>query len=97
MNVKDFCLLKWGNIDGQMLTYTRAKTQRSKKESKAISVALKSEAWEIIKKWGQPSISKETYIFPHLQTGMTPEKERMLYKQLTKTINKYMNQIIIVR
>ncbi|CAA7386969.1 site-specific integrase [Chryseobacterium fistulae] len=94
MNVKDFCLLKWGNIDGQMLTYTRAKTQRSKKESKPISVALKSETWEIIKKWGQPSVSKEAHIFPHLQLGMTPEKERMIYKQLTKIINKYMNQIV---
>jgi integrase len=93
MNVKDFCLLKWGNIDSDMLTYTRAKTQRSRKESKAISVALKPETWEIIKKWGQPSISKEAFIFPHLKNGMTAEKERATYQQLTKIINKYMKQI----
>ena len=37
MNVKDFCLLKWSNIDGKMLNYNRAKTQRSRKESKLIS------------------------------------------------------------
>lgn len=95
MNVKDFCLLKWGNIDGSMLTYNRAKTQRSKKESKSISVALKSETFEIIKKWGQPSISKEAYIFPHLQIGMSAEKERATYQQLTKIINKYIKQIAI--
>ena len=93
MNVKDFCLLKWSNIDGQMLTYKRAKTERSRKESKLISVALKPETLEIIKKWGQPSISKEAYIFPHLKQGLTAEGEQAIYKQLTKTINKYMKHI----
>jgi hypothetical protein len=95
MNVKDFCLLKWGNIDGDMLTYNRAKTQRSKKESKSISVALKSETLEIIKKWGQPSISKNAYIFPHLELEMTTEKQRATYQQLTKTINKYIKKICL--
>lgn len=94
MNVKDFCLLKWENIDEQMLNYNRAKTQRSKKDSKKIEVALKPETWDIIKKWGQPSLLKEAYIFPHLQKGMTAEKERATYQELTKIINKYMKQIV---
>lgn len=93
MNVKDFCLLKWENIDGNFLTYKRAKTQRSKKEQKAITVSLKSETWDIIKKWGQPSISKSNYIFPHLRNGMSEEKKRATYRQLIKTINKYMKRI----
>ena len=29
MNVKDFCLLKWENIESDMLVYKRAKTERS--------------------------------------------------------------------
>jgi integrase/recombinase XerD len=93
MNVKDFCLLKWTNIEGQILTYKRAKTERSRKESKLISVALKPETLEIIKKWGQPSILKEAYIFPHLKLGLSAEGERAIYQQLTKTINKYMKRI----
>jgi integrase/recombinase XerD len=95
MNVKDFCLLKWSNIDGEMLNYNRAKTQRSKKETKQISVALKPETWEIIKKWGRVSITKDAYIFPHLSPSMSAEREREIYQQLTKTINKYMKQIAI--
>lgn len=94
MNVKDFCLLKWSDIDGEMLTYQRAKTKRSQKESKRISVALKPETWDIIKKWGRPSISKDAFIFPHLKPGMTAEKERAAYQQLTKVINKYMKQLV---
>jgi len=93
MNVKDFCLLKWSNIDGEMLTYERAKTQRSKKVSKQIPIALKPQTWSIIKKWGQPSISKDAFIFPHLDPSMTVETERKVYQQLTKTINKYLKQI----
>jgi integrase len=93
MNVKDFCLLKWENIDGLMLHYKRAKTQRSKKDSKEISVALKPQTMEIIKKWGQPSISKDAYIFPHIEKGTTAVQQRAVYQQLTKIINKYMKQI----
>lgn len=94
MNVKDFCRLKWNGIDENVLHYTRAKTERSNKESKTISVSLKPQTWQIIKKWGQPSLVEDAYIFPHLKPGMSAEKERATYQQLTKIINKYMKQIV---
>lgn len=93
MNVKDFCLLKWKNIESDMLSYKRAKTERSQKESKRISVALKSESLDIIKKWGQPSIDENAFIFPHLNNKMNAVQKRATYQQLTKIINKYMKQI----
>ena len=93
MNVKDFCLLKWENINEKMLSYNRAKTKRSQKESKKISVALKPESLEIMKKWGQPSINKDAYIFPHLNNKMTEVQKRTTYQGLTKIINKYVKQI----
>ena len=93
LNVKDLCLLKHKNIEGDVLKYERAKTKRSKKDSDLITVSLKDEAKTVINKWGQHSINGETYIFPHLQKGMTAERERKVYQQLTKTINKYMKII----
>lgn len=93
MNVKDFCLLKWEDKENNMLHYKRSKTERSKKESKLISVALKPEALEIIKKWGQISVLRNAYIFPHLKVGMNTERQRAIYQQLTKIINKYIKQI----
>lgn len=93
MNVKDFCLLKWENIENEMLTYKRSKTERSQKESKRISVALKPETLEIIKKWGQPSINKNAFIFLHLNNKMNAEQQRATYQKLTKLINKYMKKI----
>ncbi len=93
LNVKDLCLLKRKNIDGNTLKFERAKTKRTKKGSPEIVVSLKPEAIAIIKKWGQPSLSPESYVFPHLQNGITAERERELIQQLTKTINKYMKRI----
>ena len=93
LNVKDLCLLKWKNIEGDVLQYERAKTSRTKREKKLIPVSLKPEAKAIISRWGQPAINPEAYIFPHLSKGMTAEKERDTIKQLTKIINKYMKLI----
>ncbi len=93
MNVKDFCFLKWSDIKGDVLTYTREKTKRSRKESKKISVALKPETWSILKKWGQPSLIEDAYIFPHIKLGMAAETQQAIIKQLTKTVNKYMKKI----
>lgn len=93
MNVKDFCLLRWKNIDGNVLTYIRAKTERSNKDTEEIKVSLKPETMEIIQKWAQPSLNKEAFLFPHIEEGMSAEKQRDVFKQVTKTINKYMNRI----
>ena len=93
MNVKDFCLLKWENIDGNILTYKREKTKRSKKQNKVITVALKSETLDIIKKWGQPSINKDAFIFPHFTVQMDAERQLAVSRQLTKNINKYIKII----
>lgn len=93
MNVKDFCNLKWKNIDGDMLRYYREKTKDSTRESKEIEVSLKPQAKTIINKWGVRTISKDNYIFPHFENDMTPEKKRRVYKQVNRNINKYMKRI----
>lgn len=93
LNVKDLCLLKHKNIQGNVLFYERAKTKRSKNNGEKITVSLKPQAKAIISKWGQFSVNPETYVFPHLQKGMTAETERKAIQQVTKNINKYMKRI----
>jgi len=56
-------------------------------------VSLKPEAKEIIKKWAIASIDPENYLFPHLKKGMTAERQREVYQQVTKNINKYVKRI----
>tara|TARA_R110002072_G_scaffold287464_4_gene453129 strand:+ start:572 stop:1786 length:1215 start_codon:yes stop_codon:yes gene_type:complete len=93
MNVKDFCMLKWSDIEDSMITYQRAKTKSSTSEKKLITLDLKKEAIEIIKKWSQPSIVDDSYIFPHLRQGMSAVQQRNVYQSLTKRINKHVKEI----
>lgn len=93
MNVKDFCLLKWENFEGDVLRYYRAKTTRTKKESKQITVSVKPEVREIIRKWGRPSVIPTAYIFPHLNPDNTAEQERAIIQRLTQSINLHMKNI----
>jgi integrase len=93
LNVKDLCVLKRKDVQGDVLTFERAKTNRSKNNGEKITVSLKPQAKAIIKKWGQLSVNPETYVFPHLQKGMSAETERKQIQQVTKTINKYMKRI----
>lgn len=93
MNVKDLCRLKQSNIKGDFLEYQRAKTERTKRDGKKIQVSLKPQTRAIIAKWGLKSVNTDAYLFPHLQTGLTAKREREIYQQLTKIINKYMKRI----
>lgn len=93
MNVKDLCQLKWSNIDGTQLNYERAKTKNSRQQRQMITVALKPEALEVIKKWGRLSVNQDAFIFSHLDKEMTAERQRAVHQQLTQLINKHMKRI----
>ena len=93
MNVKDFCLLRQQNIKNDILTYERAKTSTTNTSNREIRIALKPESKSIIRKWGVNSLNKKAFIFPYLNEEMTPESQRRVYQQLTKTINKYILRI----
>lgn len=90
LNVKDMCLLKYGNIKGEVLEFERAKTARTKRKVEPIRVTLTDEVKAIIKKWGNTIIDGNTFIFPILTKGLTPERERQLIQQLTGVINCHM-------
>jgi site-specific recombinase XerD len=93
INVKDLCLLKYKNIDGDVLVFQRAKTIRTKRRVEAIRVPLMEPAMEIIKKWGNKKVSTETYIFPILKEDLSAERERQLIKQINDVINANMKTI----
>ena len=47
----------------------------------------------IIKKCGNKPKDANTFIFPVLEKGLTPERERQLIQQLTQVINSHMKDI----
>ncbi len=93
MNVKDMSLLKYKNLKGDVLEFVRAKTVRTKREVEPIRVTLNEDIIAIIEKHGNQSKDPETYIFPILSKGLSPEREKALVQQAVKTINKHMKSI----
>jgi len=95
INVKDIARMKFKNIDRDSIVFVRAKTERKQRQNqKSIVVPLTPEIKRIIKRSGNKPTSKEQYVFPILREGLTPEKERALIQQATKTINKYIKRIV---
>lgn len=94
INVKDMCRLRWRDIDGDRLTFVRAKTERTTKgNQKKGTVILQPETWAIINRLCSSSRKPDNYIFPILHANITPQRERELVQYLTRSINKYMRRI----
>lgn len=93
-NIKDIARLKYKNIDGETITFIRAKTEyTSRKNQKPIVAILTSEAGRILDAWGTKSKDPDDYVFPILTKDVTPEQELAKVRQATKTINKYIKRI----
>lgn len=85
MNFKDITVLKKTDIQGDILTYTRAKTSRTTRSNiKKIRVWLRPELKAIIKRQG---VAKGELVFPFDKFDI--EKRR----QFIKTTNDYMNRV----
>lgn len=96
INMKDVSRLKYKNIDGDFLTFLRAKTERTTRANpKPISIYINNRAKEIIKRWGNKNQASDNYIFPILEPGCTPEREMQLIQHLIKTVNKWMKAISV--
>jgi integrase len=96
LNVKDLCLLTYKNIVGDFIIFNRAKTNRARRSNpEPIRIALKEDSKRIISKWGQHQFSPDTYIFPYLKIGMTPQKQRDKVDLLIHLINEHMKQIAV--
>lgn len=94
MNPKDMCLLKWSNINNEILSYVREKTKTTSLEKdRKIRISLKPQAKTIIKKWGVPSNFEDDFIFPHFNKEMSEERQLQIRHQLTSVINHHMKKI----
>ena len=94
INIKDMARLKYSNIDGETLSFKRAKTEREKKSNpKTIQVVITKAVGRIIDKWGNKPGLPTAYIFPILTPGMTPQEEYNAVFMAVKQINKYIKQV----
>jgi integrase len=93
INMKDICKLKYKNIKGVSIEFRRAKTERSNKNTKPITIVLTEDLIKIIDEYGTKPNAKENYIFTFLKPTMNLEDEMAAIKQATKQTNKYIKKV----
>ena len=91
--MKDMALLKWENLQDNILSFERAKTIRTKRVIEPIRIPIVDDVKLIIEKWGVPKNSQGDYIFPILKQGMSQERQRLAIQQAIKLVNNHMKTI----
>ena len=66
MNFKDILSLKHKNIEGDKISFVRAKTAKTNRNAKDIITYLNEYTQDVIKKYGNSNHSKNEYVFPIL-------------------------------
>ena len=82
MNFKDLGHLKYKNLKGDILSYVREKTKRTKNSQCVIRIHLQDAMKKIIAVWGNSTVNPENYIFP-----LIPKYNSDLH--MDKTITRY--------
>jgi len=92
-NMKDICLLKYQNIDGDTITFRRSKTVRTNVKSKPIVAAYIDKLREIVARWGNVSKAPASYVFPILMPADNEKRIKERVAQVVKLTNKYIKRV----
>ena len=94
INPKDICLLQYKDIDDESIQFIREKTKRTQRSNiKPIRIILIPEIKAIIKRWGQPSLDPEAYIFGYIQKDSTPRYIQSRVHDIVQRVNRHMKDI----
>lgn len=95
INPKDVAELKFKDLDRsiQKITFRRAKTKRTSRDSKPAEIYLQKEAVEILERYATKPEHQEAYIFPILTPGDSAQRQDEDVYNFVKSINKPMRII----
>lgn len=94
MNVKDIALLRWKDIEGDKLTFYRAKTiNTSKANLKPIVAYLNSYSLQVLEQYGQPAIDPKSLVFDILNESDTAAQQRVKIQNFTRFINQHIKKL----
>lgn len=93
INFNDMLKLKYKDIAGGEIHFTRQKTKRTSKNKKIISATLLPEMKRIIDRWGNKPRRPDNYIFPFLNDKMDPLTQKKTIQNTIRLTNKKMKLI----
>jgi integrase/recombinase XerD len=74
INFADMARLKFKDVQGDLLVFTRSKTQLTNRDQESIEAIMNDYIREIIARHGNKSLNPNDYIFPVLRAGLTPSQ-----------------------
>lgn len=92
MNPKDIMSLKYSNLKGDMLSFIRQKTSRTRKEAEEITLFLHPYAEDVIKNYGNPK-KGDCYIFPLFNDCKTEADRFEVLKEWKRQQNKILGRM----
>jgi integrase/recombinase XerD len=94
INPTDIAHLKYKNIDGEYITFERAKTENATRSApKPITVFITEDMQQIIDFWSTKDKRPGNYIFPVLQHDITPLRQVELIELFVQALNDWMRKI----
>ena len=94
MNIKDLLDLKYKDIQGNSLVFTRSKTKNTTKtNSKPIIVPITDYVKQVIKKYGNINTNKENYIFQIYPEGVTEFDKLRIKLNFLRFINQHIKKL----
>lgn len=93
INFNDMLRLRYKDIAGGEIHFSRQKTIRTTRKQKEIIATLLPEMKQIINKWGNSDRRPDNYIFPFLSKDMDPITEKKTIQNVIRLCNKKMANI----
>jgi integrase/recombinase XerD len=89
LNFSDLLIIQWAQIDGQTLTVTRQKTQRTAKKTKKIELFITDQAQQIINRYASPG----KYVFDIVDDNDNPKTIREKVYNFSRNSNQALKKI----
>lgn len=94
MNVKDIALLRWKDIEGDKLTFYRAKTiNTSKGNLKPIVAYLNGYSMQVLEQYGSKNRNPNSLVFNILNDNETAAEKQVKIKNFTRFINQHIKKL----
>jgi integrase/recombinase XerD len=88
MNFKDILNVKFKNIDSEKLSFVRAKTAKTNRNSKAITVYLNDFTNKVIETYGNTNSGENDYLFPVLNQNQSAVEQHRCVKNFVRMVNQ---------
>lgn len=96
MNLKDIALLTYDDLNGNEISFERAKTRTEQSTAKdEIKVVLPPFAMKVIKQYGIRKNKRENYIFPILSKTDTPLEQSNKIKNFNRFVGQHIKKLAI--